>query len=169
MMPGKKMRLADIDWQSWQPQQRATLLFVIRDGQMLLIRKKKGLGAGKINGPGGRIDDGETPQEGAIREIGEELGVRPVGVRRSGQLRFQFVDGLSLHVHVFTATGCRGKPRETDEAEPLWFPIDRLPYDQMWADDVHWIPLMLKGKRFNGRFVFDGDRLLDYRLQVEPD
>jgi len=162
------MRVTDIDWKTWEPEQRATLLFVIRDGRVLLIRKKMGLGAGKINGPGGRIDKGETPRQGAIREIGEELLVRPVGVRRSGQLRFQFIDGLSLHVHVFTATGCRGAPQETDEAVPLWFPVDRLPYEQMWADDVHWIPLMLQGKRFYGRFIFDGDRLLDHQLRVEP-
>jgi len=163
------MRVNDIDWTTWQPQQRATLLFVIRDGQILLIRKKKGLGAGKINGPGGRIDNGETPRQGAIREIGEELCVRPVDVRPGGQLSFQFVDGLSLHVHVFTATGCQGTPQETDEAEPLWVPLDRLPYDQMWADDAHWIPLMLQGKRFRGRFTFDGDRMLDHRLVIESD
>jgi len=163
------MRVDDIDWTTWQPQQQATLLFVIRDGQILLIRKKKGLGAGKINGPGGRIDDGETPRQGAIREIGEELHVRPLDVRPSGQLSFQFVDGLSLHVHVFTAAGCQGAPQETDEAEPLWFSLDRLPYDQMWADDAHWLPLMLQGKRFRGRFTFDGDRMLDHRLEIETD
>jgi 8-oxo-dGTP diphosphatase len=162
------MRVDDIDWKAWKPQQRATLLFVIRDGHILLIRKKMGLGAGKINGPGGRIDDGETPRQGAIREIGEELGVQPLGVRPSGQLSFQFMDGLSLHVHVFTATGFEGRPQETDEAEPLWFPLDRLPYEQMWADDAHWMPLMLRGERFRGRFTFDGDRMLDHRLETEP-
>jgi len=35
-------------------------LFVIRAGQMLLIHKKRGLGAGKINGPDGRLDLGES-------------------------------------------------------------------------------------------------------------
>jgi 8-oxo-dGTP diphosphatase len=44
-------------------------LFVIRDGHILLIHKKRGLGAGKINGPGGRIDLGESPQECAVRKF----------------------------------------------------------------------------------------------------
>ena len=70
-----ELRLQDIDWQKWKPQQRATLVFVIRDGEILLIRKKKGLGAGKINAPGGRIGSGETPAEGAVREAQEELHV----------------------------------------------------------------------------------------------
>jgi hypothetical protein len=36
----------------------------------------------------------------------------------------------------------------------------------MWADDRLWIPLMLDGKAFEGRFVFDGDRMLWYRLTL---
>jgi 8-oxo-dGTP diphosphatase len=162
------MNFDDIDWLRWKPQQRATLVFVIRDGQVLLIRKKKGLGAGKINGPGGRISSGETPEQCAIREAQEELRVTPTGVRQTGELRFQFVDGLSLHVYVFAAQDCVGQPRETDEAEPIWAGIEAIPYDQMWADDRYWVPAMLEGRYFQGRFLFDGDRLLDYRLRVEP-
>jgi 8-oxo-dGTP diphosphatase len=161
-----KLRLQDIDWQNWKPQQRATLVFVIRDGEMLLIRKKKGLGAGKINAPGGRIGSGETPAEGAVREAQEELHVTPTGVREAGELRFQFVDGLSLHVYVFAATGCVGCPQETDEAEPIWAPIDAIPYNQMWEDDSYWVPVMLSGRTFDGRFIFDGDQMLDFDLRL---
>ncbi|KPL18688.1 MAG: NUDIX hydrolase [candidate division Zixibacteria bacterium SM23_81] len=160
-----RLRLRDIDWQNWKPQQRATLVFVIRDGQVLLIRKRKGLGVGKINAPGGRIGSGETPLEGAVREAQEELCVIPVGIRQMGELRFQFVDGLSLHVYVFVAKDCVGSPQETDEAEPIWTPIDAIPYEQMWEDDSHWVPVMLSGRTFDGRFVFDGDQMLDFDLR----
>jgi 8-oxo-dGTP diphosphatase len=153
-----------IDWSAWKPGQTATLLFVIRDGRILLIHKKRGLGAGKINGPGGRIEPGESPRAAAIREVREELLVTPLRVARAGELRFQFTDGLALHVHVFTAEGCDGEPRETGEAVPLWFDVRRIPYRRMWSDDPHWMPLMLKGVRFRGDFLFDGDRLLDGRV-----
>jgi len=73
-----------VDWETWVPTERATLLFVIKDGQVLLIHKKKGLGAGKINGPGGRLEPGETPEQAAIREVQEELLVTPVNSRRVG-------------------------------------------------------------------------------------
>ena len=158
--------VAEIDWQAWSPAQRATLLFVIRDGQILLIRKKRGLGAGKINGPGGRLEPGESPLDCAVREIDEELGVVPTDIRRHGELRFQFVDGLSIHVEVFSATGCRGEARETAEAVPLWTDLARIPYDEMWEDDRIWVPLMLAGKTFAGRFIFDGDALLDHEIEV---
>ncbi len=153
--------MAEIDWESWSPSDRATLLFVIRDDQILLIRKKRGLGAGKINGPGGRIEEDESPLEAAIREVQEEVGVTPTGIHQRGELYFQFVDGYGIHVHVFTATDCEGEVRESDEALPLWTALGEIPYDEMWVDDSIWLPWMLDGKRFTGRFLFDGDTLLD--------
>jgi len=159
------MQIEAIDWSRWEPQQRATLLFVIRDGRILLIRKKRGLGAGKINGPGGRIGPGETPLECAVREVQEELCVTPIGVRDCGELRFQFTDGLSLLVYVFKADDCDGEPHETDEAAPLWAPIDAIPYDEMWADDRLWVPLMLADARFEGRCVFDGDCMMSHDFE----
>ncbi|MDH5737451.1 MAG: NUDIX domain-containing protein, partial [Gammaproteobacteria bacterium] len=106
------IRVSDIDWQNWQPEQTATLLFVIVDGEILLIRKKRGLGAGKINGPGGRLEAGETPIECAIRETREELCITPLGVRPMGRLHFYASDDIP-HIlgYVFTATGFTGQPR----------------------------------------------------------
>lgn len=159
-------RLDDIDWDNWCPQQRATLLFVIRDGQVLLIHKKRGLGAGKVNGPGGRLDPGESPLQAAIREVQEELQSTPTGVQQCGELAFQFVDGLSIFVYVFTARDCTGEPQETAEAIPLWTPLAHIPYDRMWADDRLWFPLMLAGQYFQGRMLFDGDIMLDSHVTV---
>ncbi|MEN8180969.1 MAG: 8-oxo-dGTP diphosphatase [Myxococcota bacterium] len=158
--------LADVDWGRWVPEQRATLLFVLRDGQVLLIHKKRGFGAGKINGPGGRLEPGETPRACAVREVEEELCVTPTGVRHFGELSFQFVDGFSIHGSVFAASGCLGEPRETEEARPLWTRLEDIPYDAMWADDRLWLPHLLAGRSFRGRFVFDGDLLLDHSVEV---
>ena len=154
-------RVDEIDWRTWQPTEKATLLFVLQDGRILLIHKKTGLGAGKINGPGGRIDPGETALHGAIREVQEELCVTPTGVRAAGELHFQFVDGYSLHGSVFSASGYEGTLCETREATPLWAPIDRIPYERMWADDPLWLPMLIQGRGFRGFFVFDGDTMLD--------
>jgi 8-oxo-dGTP diphosphatase len=157
-------RVCDIDWERWVPDDVATLLFVVRDGEVLLIRKKRGLGAGKINGPGGRIEPGESALAAAIREVEEEVCVTPVDVEPRGELSFQFVDGYALHVHVFAASGCTGQARETEEAVPHWTPLALIPYPEMWADDALWLPLLLKNQPFAGRFVFDGDAMLDHEL-----
>ncbi len=159
-------RFDQINWTSWKPVERATLLFVIQQGNVLLIRKKRGLGAGKINGPGGRLDPGETPEQCAVREVQEELHITPTGVRKAGELLFQFANGHSIHGYVFTASDFTGTPQSTDEADPIWTPLDKIPFDEMWADDHIWVPLMLEGRPFTGRFLFDGDAMLGYDLSV---
>jgi 8-oxo-dGTP diphosphatase len=150
-------RFEQIDWQRWRPDDHATLCFVIRNGEILLIRKKRGLGAGKINGPGGKLEPGETAIECAVRETREELGVTPLGVELAGELRFQFTDGYALLGSVFRASDCRGEPVETEEAVPRWTPVDEVPFHEMWADDELWFPHLFARRHFAGRFLFDSD------------
>jgi 8-oxo-dGTP diphosphatase len=157
-------RLADIDWTQWRARDHATLVFVIEDDRILLIRKKRGLGAGKINGPGGKLEPNETASECARREVEEELCITPLGLEARGELRFQFTDGYSIHVHVFVASAFEGQVQETDEALPLWTPIEAIPYDEMWADDRLWLPGVIAGGQVDGRFVFEDDVLLDHEL-----
>jgi 8-oxo-dGTP diphosphatase len=166
--PAVPLATSDIDWSSWTPRETATVLFVIRDGQILLILKKRGLGAGKINAPGGRIEAGEQPIECAVREVQEELRVTPTGVDPRGTLSFQWVEGYSLHVHVFVASDCEGQATETEEAEPRWTDIDRIPYDDMWDDDAIWLPMVLAGAHIRGRFTYEGERMLDHQVLSRP-
>ena len=155
-----------MDWSTWQPTERANLCFILKDNQVLLIRKKRGLGAGKINGPGGRIEPGETALQAAIRETQEEIGVTPRSPDVRGELSFQFTDGYGLHCSVFLAEDCEGTPVETDEATPFWVSTERIPYDDMWSDDQHWLPLLLTGKKFRGFFEFDGERMLSHKVEA---
>jgi 8-oxo-dGTP diphosphatase len=157
--------LAEIDWPRWKPVERATLCFVIEADRILLMRKKQGLGAGKLVGPGGRLEPGETPLEAAIREVQEEVCVTPTGVVARGEHRFHFRDGYSIHVYVYSATGFEGELRETDEGTPVWKPTAALPYEEMWEDNHLWMPLLLRGVPFSGRYVFEGDRLLDHAIE----
>ncbi|SDU09946.1 8-oxo-dGTP diphosphatase [Verrucomicrobium sp. GAS474] len=160
---------------------RCVLCFIVDAdaGRILLIRKLRGLGAGKINGPGGKVEPGETPLAAAVRETEEEIGVTPTDLREMGDLHFRFVNetgvgaGLQLHCTVFRAGGYArkngascGEPVETDEAIPLWHPLDDLPFHEMWADDIFWLPLLIEGDRFEGRFRFDGEKMLEHRMKV---
>ncbi len=156
---------AAIDWDRWTAVDRCTLVFVLDGTRVLLIRKKRGLGAGKINGPGGRQEPGETIEDCGVRETREEVGLEVGALELAGILRFQFADGYSTHVHVFFTEQFEGEPIETDEALPFWVEQDQIPFDEMWADDRYWIPMMLARQRFDGRFLFDGDRLVDYELE----
>jgi len=157
-------KVSDIDWTNWNPKERATLMFIQQNRQLLLIDKKRGLGAGYFNAPGGRLEPGETIMECAVRETQEELCITPLDPVHAGTLMFQFIDGFSIHGEVFTATEFEGTPTETDEAVPHWFSIDELPYHNMWADDPIWYPKLIAGEKFIGRFTFEGKTMLDYEL-----
>lgn len=152
---------------NWKAVHRATLLFVVQENKVLLIRKKRGLGAGKINGPGGKLESGETAQQCAHREVLEELCIVVDNSINGGRLRFQFIDGYSIDVQVFITTKFEGTPTETDEAVPLWFNLNNIPFNEMWADDEIWLPRVLGGERVNGRFLFDDDRLLSHDVEFE--
>ena len=160
------MRLGDIDWGDWKARDPATLVFVIRDGQILLIRKKRGLGLGKVNGPGGKLDPGENAVDCARRECYEELGIRVHDLECMGEHKFQFTDGYSIHCWVFRTSSYEGEAVETDEAVPLWTTLDAIPYDEMWEDDRMWLPLLIDGQCFSARWVFDDDRMLDHDIRL---
>jgi len=166
MGSGLICQVDQIDWQTWIAEERATLMFVLKHDQVLLIRKKRGLGAGKINGPGGHIEPDETPMECAVRETQEELKITPLNVSAHGELRFHSDDFPKIHAYVFVAMDLRGTAAETDEAVPLWTPVDQIPYEEMWEDDLYWLPQVLAGKRVDGRFVFEGETLLDHMVIV---
>lgn len=151
--------LSPIDWTTWTGETKATILFIIRDGQVLLIEKKRGHGAGKINGPGGKIDPGETALEAAIRETQEELLITPSAPRKLGELQFSMSDCPDILCHVYRSDDFSGTPTETDEAVPVWTRLEEIPYHRMWEDDRHWLPLVLAEQTFLGRFVFEGDRM----------
>lgn len=146
--------------ESWAPNMIANLVFLTQGEKVLLIHKKTGLGAGKINGPGGKLEPGETALEAAIREVEEELLITPHQLEEAGVLHFDFVDGLRLHCTVFRGSEFSGTPTETREAKPEWFRIDEIPFHRMWADDRYWLPQMLAGCQFRAWFHFDGERML---------
>lgn len=161
-------KVTDMDWSRWDPKEKATLMFIIRDEQMLMIHKKRGFGAGYYNAPGGRLEDGETWLECAVRETQEELCITPLDPVHAGTLMFQFTDGHSIHGEVFRATEFEGTPTETDEAVPHWFPLANLPWDNMWEDDPIWYPKLISNEYFTGRFIFKQKTMLDYELLSNP-
>ena len=133
--------------------------------------KKTGLGKGNWNGPGGKIDPGETPKECAVRELQEEISITPDDPQCRGILRFYFGKKAKAdwYVYVFVAANFSGTPSESREAFPQWYPISEIPYDLMWEDDRYWLPLVLQGKSVSGDFVFSSDMksLIDYNIQEE--
>ena len=153
------------DWTTWQPGVQATLVFLFRDDEVLLIEKKTGLGAGKVNAPGGKLEFGESAQECALRELHEEVGLRAHSLTKVAELRFLMSDHADIFCTVFFGHRFWGDLTETHEAAPFWVPTAEIPYDRMWADDRIWLPRALNGERILGSFQFEGDTMLAQWIQ----
>lgn len=146
-----------------------TLVFVIRDDRILLGMKKRGFGAGRWNGFGGKVETGESIQDAARRETKEECGIEITAMELAGRHEFRFTAWPDevLEAHVFRAIDYEREPIETEEMRPEWFPIEAIPYDTMWPDDRYWFPVFLAGKKFRTKFLFgEGDVLLEQDIQV---
>lgn len=153
-----------------------TLVYVRKPAthEILLGMKKRGFGEGKLNGFGGKVEEGETPAQGAARELREESGleVSPDQLRFCGQLTYAYDSRPKLmQVHVFDiCDGWQGEPVESEEMKPVWIKEDGLPLAEMWADDEHWLPQYLRGDLalpFAGRFRFKGHEGEDSKVILD--
>lgn len=138
-----------------------TLLFLIRDNQILLAMKKRGLGADRFNGVGGKIELNETIEQAMIRECQEEIEVTPINYWKVAEHDFRLDKGNDqwqrMYTHVYFCDQWQGDPIETEEMAPQWFDRGEVPYDTMWQDDAHWLPQVLEGQKLLGNFTFDAD------------
>lgn len=149
-----------------------TLVFV-QDGERILLgMKKRGFGAGRYNGFGGKVHEGETIEAAAKRETLEECGLQLSELEAVGVHEFEFAHdpGNILEVHVFRAVSWSGEPVETEEMKPKWFSTNSIPYETMWPDDILWFPLFLEGKKFRAYFLFgEGDQVQKHQITVLPE
>ena len=146
-------------------EQLVTLCFIVRDGRVLLMRKKRGIGAGKINAPGGKVDPGEAPLAAAVRETQEEICVTPLEPQLRGQLWFHFAGGPTLRCLVYLTESYEGTPQETAEATPQWYSTTAIPYEEMWEDDRYWLPTLLAGGRFEGKVDVSGETVTRHNIR----
>lgn len=149
------------------PNKLLTLVFVHKDSKVLLGMKKRGFGVNRWNGFGGKVQKGETIEEGAKREMLEESCLTVKHLTEIARIDFEFVgEEQILEVHVFKTDQFEGEPTETEEMRPKWFSVNDIPFKEMWPDDILWFPHLLNGTKFNGYFKFKGhDEIVDYTIK----
>ena len=143
----------------------STLLFLVKKDftkitDICLAMKKRGFGAGRYNGVGGKVEKDETIEDAVKREAKEEVGVIIKEMIKCAELAFTFPhkEDWNQLVHVYLAEVWDGEIIETEEMNPSWFAVGAIPYQEMWPDDIYWLPKVLKGDYVKGAIEFaEGD------------
>ncbi|PIS42477.1 MAG: hypothetical protein COT24_03475 [Candidatus Kerfeldbacteria bacterium CG08_land_8_20_14_0_20_40_16] len=144
-----------------------TLCIIHQHPKVLLGMKKRGFGAGRWNGFGGKVKDGESIKEAAKREVVEEVGLKVKELEKMGIINFEFQDGSrAVEVHIFQSKDFEGQIVESEEMKPEWFDVEKLPLKVMWPADTHWLPILLQGKKFKGKFLYDHPSTSEYSSQI---
>ena len=138
---------------------KSTLCFCIKDDEVLLAMKKRGFGSGKWNGYGGKVQVEESPITAAVRELEEESGlvVDEKDLHQVALVRFYFDKNPVFECFVYMTHHWQSEPVETEEMRPQWYPISCLPFEEMWAADSKWIPLILNGEKIEAEVNFNAD------------
>jgi len=135
----------------------ASLVFVRRGQEVFLARKTKHIGAGLLNGFGGGIDEGETPAQGAARELFEEAGLEasPEDLEQVALAIFHNeLEGggeseSRVHVFIVDMENCIGdiELNPTEMVDGRFRDVKNLPLNEMMPADKIWVPLVLDGKK----------------------
>ncbi len=132
-----------------------TLTVIHDDKKILLGMKKRGYAAGRWNGFGGKLNPGESVEEGMLRELNEESGLIATEYEKIGKLTFESEDeDYVSEVHLYRIHNFKGEPLETEEMKPKWFNFEEIPYTDMWPDDLIWLPMVLAGDKVEGHIYF---------------
>ncbi len=137
----------------------ATVCFPVKDGKVLLGMKTDKIGAGCWNGYGGGIEEYETIEQAAVRELQEEVGleVKEKDLEKIAVIDFHNIKTDEVRfvcrVHFFKTSVWNGKPKEVSGevmVTPTFFNINNLPLGDMMLADRQFVPHILKGKKIEG-------------------
>ena len=146
----------------------ATLCYVMdNDKTLMLLRNKKenDYHEGKWNGLGGKLEQGETPEECAVREVYEESGLKVTDPIMKGLITFPLFDGVDdWYVFVFTFKKFSGNLIDSPEGHLEWIQNNKLIDLNLWDGDKHFIPWLFENKFFSAKFIYENGKYISHSV-----
>jgi len=145
-----------------------TLCYLKRAGQTLMIhrvKKQNDVHEGKWNGLGGKLEQGETPEECALREIREESGLIARNPQLKGLLTFPaFSKGETWYAFVYVVREFAGELIDSQEGNLQWIDDEQLFQLNLWEGDYIFLPWLERPGFFSAKFVYQDGRLMEHAV-----
>lgn len=109
-----------------KPVRKAVRCYLIKNDKIIVTKyKEPNKKAGYYEIPGGKIEEGELPEQTAIREMQEETGIIVKDLKNKGNLTIEYPDRKFEFV-VFLADDYQGKPLQFEDNSSAWIDINHL-------------------------------------------
>lgn len=149
--------------------QLATLCYIKNKNKTLMLfrnKKPNDYHEGKWNGLGGKFEQGETPEECAVREVREESGLLIKNPKLHGIITFPMFDGKKdWYVFMFTANEFDGELIDSKEGKLEWIPDEKLMDLNLWDGDKIFIPWLNQDKFFSAKFVYENGKYINHTVE----
>ena len=146
----------------------STLCYIERGDEYLLlhrVKKENDINRDKWIGVGGKMEEGESPEECVIRETFEETGLRLTDWRYRGIVTFTSNECEGEYMHLFTADGFEGNIGPCAEGELEWIRKKDFADLPQWEGDRIFLELLERGEPFFSlKLCYEGERLVSAAL-----
>ena len=122
-----------------------TMIYLKRNEQYLLLfrnKKKNDINEGKWIGVGGHVEENETIDQCAIREVKEETGLDVHSLSCAGEVLF-VDENLRMMMYIYEITDFSGELIDCNEGDLKWIPIKDIYNYPMWEGDKAFLPKLI--------------------------
>ena len=141
---------------------RAVKCILLEKGKVVITKYLQGKKEGYYDIPGGKVENGETPEEAAIREAKEETGMEVSCLIKKGIFEVEYPE-RKYYFDVFIANKYKGVPQHFEENTSEWIDINELLNKEKILSNI----LMLD-KSFN-KALYDEKYNFHIKVKVDED
>ncbi len=129
------------------------------------VKKENDMHKGRYNGLGGKFEEGETPEECAVREVFEESGLAAENLILKGVITFPaFSKGEDWYVFVYVIDKFKGETGASCEGNLEWVNDSDILNLNLWEGDKIFLKWLEQDRFFSAKFNYENGILTSHSV-----